>query len=576
MEHFNDALNSILDFFHNLADKFASGEVDTLLIRWILPLLAVMILVRCILPLLNAPSEDKPRGFLILPDGSRLPLMHLENSIGRSKLSDIVINLPFISRSHAVISFHDGSWLITDLGSRGGVAVNGEKASNSHIIKQGDTILLSGLELRFLLTGIPPSHADAEQETSRVIRLGKKFRLGSTLFLTILFQILGCVELCIAMKDSLPSSVPITLILFMFTEYMHWLIAAHRGQKSFELILLAYFLCGIGLFTTASASPASLFKQLIAIWIGLAAFIALTLLLRDLDRAQKVKAVFLAAALLLLAMNLVFGQVRNGAKNWIDLGFVTFQPTEFVKVAFVLAGTATLDRLLTTRNLNAFLLFSGACIGTLAITKDFGTALIFFAAFLVIAFMRSGSLRTLVLLSAGALLAGFAVISFLPYVSSRFEAWGHVWQYADTSGYQQTRTMVAAASGGLLGVGGGRGFLVNISAADTDLVFGVICEEWGLIVALAAVLIPAFFAFYAVSSVGKCRSSFYAIAACGAASILLTQTALNVFGSFDILPLTGMTFPFVSNGGSSMIACWCLLAFIKSASDNGWKEQEEF
>lgn len=415
-----------------------------------------------------------------------------------------------------------------------------------------------------------------EQTLSHAIRLGKKFKLGTTLFLTILFQILGGVQLCIAAGSSLTPTVPIILTLFMFTEYMHWLIASQRGQKAFELILLIYFLCGIGLFVVASASPGAIVKQMIAIWIGLAAFIALTLLLRDLDRAQKVKLFFLAAAVLLLLMNLVFGKVRNGAKNWIDFGFITFQPMEFVKVAFVLAGTATLDRLLTARNLNAFIIFSGACVGTLAITKDFGTALIFFGAFLVIAFMRSGSIRTIVLISAGAVLGGLAVISFLPYVSSRFQAWGHVWQYADTSGYQQTRTMVYAASGGLLGVGGGKGYLVHISAADTDLVFGVVCEEWGFIIALITVVIVAFLAYYAVSSVGKCRSSFYAIAACGAATILLIQAALNVFGSFDILPLTGVTLPFISNGGSSMIACWCLLAFIKSASDYGQKEQDEF
>ena len=233
-------------------------------------------------------------------------------------------------------------------------------------------------------------------------------------------------------------------------------------------------------------------------------------------------------------------------------------------MAFVLSGTATLDRLLTTRNMAAFIGFTGACMLTLVLIRDFGSAVVFFGAFVVMAFMQSGDLRSLALVLAGALFGGFAVVAFVPYVTKRFAVWGKVWQYAGTTGYQQTRTMIAAASGGLLGVGGGSGYLVNVAAADTDLVFGVLCEEWGLLIALLAVLVIVFFAVYTVIIIKSSLSSFYAIAACGAATIFLLQTALNVLGSVDILPLTGVTIPFVSNGGTSMLTSWALLAFIYS------------
>ena len=106
-----------------------------------------------------------------------------------------------------------------------------------------------------------------------------------------------------------------------------------------------------------------------------------------------------------------------------------------------------------------------------------------------------------------------------------------------------------------------------MAASDTDLVFGVLCEEWGLIVALIAVLSIVFLAFFAFFLMRGCKSSFYAISACGAASIFLIQTALNVFGPIDLLPLTGVTLPFISNGGSSMVVCWALLSFIKAADE---------
>lgn len=135
----------------------------------------------------------------------------------------------------------------------------------------------------------------------------------------------------------------------------------------------------------------------------------------------------------------------------------------------------------------------------------------------------------------------------------------------DAAGYQQTRTMSAAASGGLVGVGAGNGWLEGVPAANTDMVFGVLIEEWGLIIALLAVLSIVTLCLFAVESIMAGRSTYYTIAACGAMSMFIFQTMLNVFGCTDIFPFTGVTFPFVSNGGTSMIVSWALLAFLKSA-----------
>ena len=587
-------MENILKIFKNLTDAlnvfFASLHVSggqsssalaslpssalslyTSAVRFVLPVLAVLILLRCMLPALAGHNRrSSPWGYLQMPTGERLPLRHWENSIGRSRLSDIVIPFPFISRSHAVLTRREGDWLVSDLDSRGGVKVNGKKISGQTPVNEGDILLLAGLELKLL----PAMQNVDSGAPERIYRPRTGPAPGVTLLLLVVFQLLGCLQLFFTVSP-LDFRIPAVFLLLVLLEFVHFEVSQHFGpretEKPFELELLAYFLCGLGFFVVAAASPRLLVKQLIAVAAGVAVFYLLVLLLRDLDRAQKLKIFFLGTAIALCALNLIAGQVRNGAKNWISLGFVTFQPMEFVKVAFVLAGTATLDRLLTTRNLTSFLAFSGICVGTLALTKDFGTALVFFCAFLVIAFMRSGDIRTIALISAGAGLAGLAVISFMPYVASRFSSWGHVWQYADSSGYQQTRTMVAAASGGLLGLGGGNGYLVKIGAASTDLVFGVLTEEWGLIIALAAVSCVAFYSLFAILSVGKCRSSFYAISSCGAASMFLMQTALNMLGSVDILPLTGVTMPFVSNGGSSVIACWCLLAFIKSADERNYR-----
>ena len=142
------------------------------------------------------------------------------------------------------------------------------------------------------------------------------------------------------------------------------------------------------------------------------------------------------------------------------------------------------------------------------------------------------------------------------------------------------------ASGGLLGLGAGKGYMKNVFAADSDMVVATLSEEWGLIVLVLMILSVAVLGFFAVRSASLGRSSFYTIGACTAASVMLVQVILNALGTVDVVPLTGVTFPFVSNGGSSMIAAWGLLAFVKAADTRqnasfavrlvkrGWDEDE--
>ena len=121
------------------------------------------------------------------------------------------------------------------------------------------------------------------------------------------------------------------------------------------------------------------------------------------------------------------------------------------------------------------------------------------------------------------------------------------------------------ASGGLLGLGAGRGWMKNVFASDSDVVIATLAEEWGMIMVLLLILSIVALGVFSVRSASVGRSSFYTIGACTAASIMLVQVILNALGTVDVVPLTGVTFPFLSNGGSSMICAWGLLAFIKAA-----------
>ena len=143
--------------------------------------------------------------------------------------------------------------------------------------------------------------------------------------------------------------------------------------------------------------------------------------------------------------------------------------------------------------------------------------------------------------------------------------WRHVWSDPLGGGYQQTRALMCIASGGLFGLGPEGGLLQYVFAADSDIAFATISEEWGLLVALMMVLSVAALGYFAIRTTRVARSSFYSIGGCTAAGVLVIQTILNCLGTVDILPFTGVTFPFLSNGGTSMIGAWGLLAFVKAA-----------
>lgn len=548
--------------FNFLAEYPQAGAWYTGVIRWVMPLLALGLLIDVLHSLLRVKQPAETWAIIRLPEGDEIPVTHWENTLGRASSSDIVLDYPSISRSHAtLIRDDDGNWEVTDLGSKVGTEINGEPVEEKAPLVPGDLLTLGGVELAFL----PVPAAQKKREIAARRAMSRPVSPWASLVILTLFQLFTVVQFAVVRGPELELQIPLSFfgLCVLMWSYVLFLRAARR--VGFEMELVAFFLCTLSLAVTSSSAPTTVLKQFFAIALGVVIFLLLGWYLRDLRRAVLLRHPMAIAAILLFLVNLIIAGVNHGARNWISVGGFSLQPSELIKVAFVYAGAATLDRLLTRRNLYGFILFSGFCLLCLAAMRDFGTAAIFFVAFLVIAYLRSGDFATLSLICGGVAFAGMMVVRFKPYIASRFAVWGHVWENASGAGYQQTRTMSAAASGGLIGVGAGRGWLHTVAAADTDLVFGMLCEEWGLVIALLAVVAIVTLAVFAVRSIRVGRSSFYTIAACAAMSLLVFQTVLNVFGAVDLLPLTGVTMPFVSHGGSSMMSAWGLLAFLKAA-----------
>ncbi len=530
-------------------------------VSYILPLFAIIVLIRCTKSMLGNKSQTEIWGYIHRDDGVSL-ISHWENLIGRSRSADICLPYQTVSRVHAVlIRSPKGVWRIFDIFSKGGVWVNGEKVHGTGtIVHDGDILNLAGNSVRF--RDISEKQRDAIE--ARRTQTWRRVHPAVTLFFLTVFQALLLLELCCTAAAENTSGIALGFGLLILLEWFCYFAMRSIRRTGFEVETLAFFLSSIGLEIIASSVPDEMFRQMIIVFAGVVAFFVLGWWLRDLDRTKTMRLPLAVISLVILMAVLVLGREQYGAKNWIFIGSLSIQPSEFVKVAFIYVGAATLDRLFSTKNLIMFIAFSALCVICLAFSSDFGTALIFFMTFLVISFMRSGSIATIALAITGAGMAGFLMLRIKDHVAKRFSAWGHIWEDVWDSGYQQTHALSAGASGGLFGKGAGNGWLKDTFAGNTDTVFGVMCEELGLIIAICAVLAILALTFFAVRNSGHGRSAYYSIAACATATMFMAQVALNVFGSVDILPFTGVTFPFVSRGGTSVLACWMLLAFIKA------------
>ena len=555
MNQLHEVLNLVL------ASRDTYAAVFLAISRYFVPALGLWLLLHCARPLISFRREPEIWAWLKFSDGSQVAVTHWENVIGRSKSSDITIALSTVSRNHAVLTrYDDGSWTISDASSKTGTWVNGDRVDIC-ALHEGDTVSIGGVDMT-----LQPITKRQEQLQSQLRTKGSS---GWSGLLGLLILTLLQMTMVIGFLLNGPAEeYPLYLLGFGSVTVCQWMLFFFYlmiRRSSFEVETLAFFLCSIGVAAIATVKPGELGKQSAAMFLGVIMFLVIGWSLRDLERAKRVRYLAVLAGVGFLVVTLLFGKEYYGAKNWLVIGGMSLQPSELSKVCFVYAGASTMDRIMNKRNLILFIAYSIVICGLLAIMNDFGTAMIFFCAFLIIAYLRSGSVGTIALACTALAFAGVLAIQIAPHAMNRFASWRHIWESPYTSGYQQTQAIMCIASGGLYGLGPGNGYLQKVFAADSDIVFATISEEWGLLMALQAVLAISVLGLFSMRTSRVSRSSFYCIGGCTAAGILLIQASLNCLGTVDVLPFTGVTFPFLSNGGTSMIGAWGLLAFVKAA-----------
>ena len=565
--HYMEFVETLLNTYYLLPARFVFVILSLLLFREIKRLMLY--------------RQEKRNLLAVLDIGNgtfRIPITHYEVTIGRLETCDVVINLPSISRQHAVLTMNDnGYWNILDTKSKGGIFVNGKPANNETIIAIGDTVTLSGVDVLIM----PATFMDAREYEAELKKKEKKLLVkikdkinfigkkeGSyykAIVLLNIFQIVAFIQLYLTIDKEDVSSLFLAFMVIFITPWVFSWIAKILKIHNLGAEASAFFLTTIGICVIASANPKDLIKQVGAFLIGLGVYCVLCSILKNVTQIMKLRRYAAGLSIVILLINLLVGSNINGQTNWIVLGPITIQPSEFVKVLFIFASSTTLDWLFSTKNLRNLIVYSVACVCLLFLMGDFGTALIFFFTFIILMFMTSGDIKAILMTFIVAAMGGLMLLNFKPYIMQRFSTWRNVWTHVYDSGSQQARSLMAIASGGLLGLGGGNGFARTIFAADSDIVISMVAEEWGLLIAVMTASIYVVIMISAIRSHKIARSSYYVIAACSAAGLFIIQASLNIFGAIDVLPFTGVTLPFVSNGGSSMVGSWGLLSFITAA-----------
>ena len=344
------------------------------------------------------------------------------------------------------------------------------------------------------------------------------------------------------------------------------------------LLILTLFLCSISLVTLKDIARSSVtpLNQALYMLAGLVAMAVGIGIIRHVRAWDKWALPLAAAAFLAVASPLVIGSWQYGAKNWLDIAGVSVQPSEFGKLALIFILASQLSNRPRFRKCLPSLLFAAALCALLLAERDLGALLLYFLTTVMMFYAATSNLPiTLAGLGMG---VGGALVAYrlFPYVAKRFEMFQNPWSDPLDSGWQIIQALIAIGSGGMFGMGLGLGYPRNIPLYHSDFVFAAISEEFGLIFALAMLGIYVLILMRGASVAMNARTSFHALVAFGVVALIATQTFVIVGGNIKLIPLTGVTLPFVSAGGSSMVSMMGAMGMLLGVSSlNAGDEAED-
>ncbi len=393
--------------------------------------------------------------------------------------------------------------------------------------------------------------------------------------LLLTFEILSLILLFVYQKGSVNKEILITGLGLIFVVYISNILLYKISSGDCYIFLIATMLISIGILMIYRLNPALGSKQIIWAALGIVSFYLTYFILKNIKTWHKGIYLYTGLAYLLFAITLIFAPRKEGAKNWISIFGVSFQPAEIIKLLliFILAAFYSHYKYNTKTGKNKYSSYAlmgivYSFVALLFLQTDLGMALIFYGVFIVIQFIFEKDRKIIFINLALFIFSAILGYFLFSHVRIRFDIWIDPWKTIETTGYQITQSLFALAEGGFFGKGLGLGYPEFIPLAYNDFIFPAIIEEMGIFMGIGIIMLYMILVYRGFKIGLNQNNKFYKIMAIGVSALFGTQSFVILAGVLKIIPLTGITLPFVAYGGTSILSSFIALAMLQVASED--------
>lgn len=398
-----------------------------------------------------------------------------------------------------------------------------------------------------------------------VFRNDKNERL--LLSLTYLLCFVGCFNLAILRINLDIQCLFILVVMILVISLSLFILKRYFSSGDKFIFNLSCILSLIGIIMIYRLDPDSALKQLIWFSVGVTGFIFIVMFFQNIKRYSKFKYGFLILTFLITPLALIFGEDIYGAKNWIQIGPFGFQPSEIGKLFLVAYLAASLKDYKDRKDLIQPAIAVMVFLIIMVLQTDLGSALIVFAVSVTMLYIATSKFKyafiCLLLFSVGAVMSYF----MFAHVRVRVEVWLNPLIDPNDRSFQIVQSLVAIASGGLFGKGLGLGYPFLIPVNVSDFIFSAICEEMGILTGIAIIIINFILFYRCMRNAVYVKDMFSRLLVVGYSSTIAMQVFIIIGGVTNMIPLTGITLPFVSYGGTSMIYSFASIGIIQKISE---------